>query len=175
LQTLGDAEVGEQHASVGRDEDVAGLDVAVDEPGTVGLVEGAGDRGADVDRELGAEALLGVEQLAEALAVDELHHDGLATFVDADVVHPDDVGVAEPGDGDRFAAEALGDDRVGGEVGLEPLHRDLAIEVGVGGHPHLCHAPLADAPFEPVPAREQLTRGRVGWRDGTGGHDRPSR
>ena len=114
-EALGDAEVGQQHATVGRDEDVAGLDVAVDEAGAVGLVEGAGDGGADVDRQLGPEPLLGVEQLAQALAVDELHHDRLAAVVDEDVVDADDVGVAEPGDGDRLAAEALGDDGVGGE------------------------------------------------------------
>ena len=32
----------------------------------MGLVEGAGDRGTDVDGELGTEPLLGVEQLSEA-------------------------------------------------------------------------------------------------------------
>ena len=82
-------------------------------PAAVGLVEGAGDRGADVDRQLGPETLLRVEQLTEALAVDELHDDRLAALVDDDVVDGDDVGVGEAGDGDRLATESLGDDGVG--------------------------------------------------------------
>ena len=171
-ETLGDAEVGEQHAAVGRDEDVAGLHVAVDEAGAVRLVERAGDGGADVDGELGAEPLLGVEQLAQALAVDELHHDGLAAVVHEHVVDGDDVRVAEAGDRDRLAPEALGDHRVGGEVGAQPLDRDLAVEVDVGRDPHLGHAALTDATLQLVAAGEHLTGGRVRRRGCTGGHDR---
>ena len=175
VEPFRDPEVGEQDAPVGGDEDVAGFDVAVHEAAAVRLVECARDRGADVDREFGAESLLRVEQLAEALAVDELHHDGLASVVDDDVVDGDDVGVAQSGDRDRLAPEPLGDDGVGGEVGLEPFDRDLAIEVDVGGHPHLGHAALPDSAFELIPLREQLTRGQLrrGW--GGCGHDPPSR
>ncbi len=125
------------------------------EPGTVCLVERTGDRGAEVDREFGPEPPLRVEQLPEALAVDELHHDGLATLVHEHVVDRDDVRVGQPGDGDRFAAEAFGDDGIGGEVGLQPLDRDLAIEIGVGRDPHLGHATLADAALQLISVGEQ--------------------
>ena len=161
VEALGDAEVGEQHATVGGDEDVARLDVAVHEAGAVGGVERARHGRADVDRELGPEALLAVEQLAQALAVDELHHDGLAAVVLEHVVDGDDVRVVQPGDGDRLAPEALGDDRIGGEVRLEPLDGDLAVELDVGGQPHLGHPAVPDPPLEVVAAGEQLD-GRVG-------------
>jgi hypothetical protein len=157
-ETLRDAEVGEQHAAVGGDEDVARLDVAVHEAGAVRLVERTGDRGADVDRELGAEALLGVEQLAQALAVDELHHDGLAALVDEHVVDGDDVGVAQ-----RATAIASRRNRSAttgslARLVLQPLDRDLAVEVDVGGDPDLGHAALPDAAIEPVAAREETAR-----------------
>ncbi len=177
VETLGDAEVRQQHPPIGRQQDVGRLDVAMDEAGTVGLVERARNRRADVDGELRTEALLTVEQLAEALAVDELHHHGLAAVVLEHVVDGDDVGVVQPGDGDRFAPEPFGDHGIGGEVRLEPLDGDPAVELDVGGDPHLGHPTVTDPPFEVVPLREQLD-GRVGdgrrgrgWRSRRG-HDR---
>ena len=158
VEALGDAEVGEQHPAVGGDEDVAGLDVAVDEAGVVGGVEGRRDARADVDRQLGAEPGLHVEQLAQALAVDELHDDGLAALVLEHVVDGDDVRVGQAGDGDGLAAEALGDDGVGGQARLEPLEGDLAVERDVGGQPHLGHPALGQPPLEPVAAGEHDRR-----------------
>ena len=67
------------------------------------------------------------------------------------------------------------DDRIGGQVGLQPLHGDLAVEVGVGRDPHLGHAALTDAAFQLIPVREQFSRGRLRWGWCTGGHDRSSR
>ncbi len=113
LQPLGDAEVGQQHAPVRGDHDVARLDVTMDETGLVGMVECECHARADVTREFGTQPLLGVEQLAKALAFHELHHDGLATVLFEHVVDGDDVRVVEAGRGDRLAPESLGDDRVG--------------------------------------------------------------
>ena len=139
------------------------------------------DARADVDRQLGAEPGLHVEQLAQALAVDELHDDGLAALVLEDVVDGDDVGVGQAGDGDGLAAEALGDDGVGGEARLEPLQGDLAVERDVGGEPHLGHAALGQPPLEPVAvgehdrvgtARRARARGRWGGRRRHSGPER---
>ncbi|CAB4577170.1 unannotated protein [freshwater metagenome] len=126
LEALGDAEVGEQHPTVGGDEDVPRLDVAVHHARLVRGVECGRDARTDVDGELGAQLLLLVEQLAQALAVDELHHDRLAPAVLDRVVHGDDVRVVELRDGDRLATEPLGDDGVAREVRFQELDRHLA-------------------------------------------------
>ena len=128
-----------------------------------------GDARADVDRQLGAQPGLHVEQLAQALAVDELHHDGLAALVLEDVVDGDDVGVGQPGDGDGLAAEALGDDGVGGQARLEPLEGDLAVERDVGGQPHLGHPALRQSPLEPVAPGEHDGLGAAGRARARGG------
>lgn len=114
------------------DEDVAGLHVAVHEVGLMRAVEGGGDARTDVHREVGAESLLFVEQLAQALAVDELHDNRLAglalEFAVDRVVDGNDVGMAELGDGDGFSAEPFDHHGVGGEQRFEDLHGDLASE-----------------------------------------------
>ena len=139
----------------------------MDEAGFVGVIERKRDARADVARELRAQPLLGVEQLAQALAFDELHDHGLAAVLFEDVVHGDDVRVVETGRGDRLASESFGDDRVGGQRGLEPLDGHLAIERQVDGEPHLGHAALRELTLQLVsPGDHGGSRGRGRW-----GHD----
>jgi len=164
-EALGDAEVGEQHPTIRCDQDVAGLDVAVDETGAMGRVERRCDAHADVHGQIRAELLLLVEQLAQALAVDELHHDRLAPTLGDRVVDGDDVRVVQPGDGDGLAAEALGDHGVCRERRLEELDGDGARQQGVGGQPHLGHASLREASLQPVALGEH----RWWQRRGAGG------
>ena len=120
------------------------------EAGLVGVVERQRDARADVAGQLGAQALLGVEQLPQALALDELHHHGLTPVLFEHVVHRDDVRVVQAGGGDGLTAEAFGDDLVGREVRLEPFHRHLAVEREVDGQPHLGHATLGELPLQLV-------------------------
>ena len=169
-EALGDAEVGEQDAPVRGDQDVAGLDVAVDQAGLVGGVERGGDAAADVHRQVRAEPLLLVEQLAQALAVDQLHDHGLAAAVGDGVVDGHDVRVVQPGDGDGLTAEPLGDDRVGGQRRLEQLDGHVAGQQRVVGQPHLGHASLRETSLQPVTLGEH--RGRQRWRAGGSGHVR---
>ena len=131
----------------------------MDEAGAVGGVEGGGDARADVDRQLRAQPGLHVEQLAQALAVDELHDDGLAAALGEHVVDGDDVRMGEAGDGDGLAAEALGDDRVGRQARLQPLEGDAPIEREVGGEPHLGHPALGEATLQAGSGRRERSVG----------------
>jgi hypothetical protein len=154
LQPFGDAEVGQQHATVRRHHDVARLHVTVDETRGVCMVERRRHAGADVTGEFGAEPFLGVEDLAQALALDELHDDGLASVLFEHVVDGDDVRMVEARRSDRLAPEALGDHRVGGEGRFEPFDRDFAVEREIDGQPHLGHAALREHALQFVPLRD---------------------
>ena len=99
----GEAEVEDAGASVGADEHVVGLEVAVHEAGGVGGREAL--TGLDVDREdLGPRTRDrardgggAVEPLSQGDALHELHRQEHAPGDDADVVDLDDVGVRELG------------------------------------------------------------------------------
>jgi hypothetical protein len=92
----------------------------------------AGDLGRDVDRlphsEPGA---------AQRLAVDELAHDVAL----ADVVHGNDVGVAQGGDGAGLDLESLPACRIRGDLGRQDLERDIAVQAGIVGTINLTHPP----------------------------------
>jgi len=120
----------------------------------VRVVEGCGHRDADVHRQVGTQALLVVEQLSQALAVDELHHDGLTRAV-VDlllerVVDGHDVGMAQLRNGPGLAAETLGEHGVGGQRRLEQLDGDLPVELDVGRDPHLGHASLGKLALQAI-------------------------
>ena len=68
-----DAEVGDERLAVVQ-QDVLGLEVAMDDAVAVRVVERAGDRGGDADRFVDRELLLAIEPRAQRLAFDERHH-----------------------------------------------------------------------------------------------------
>src|SRR5262249_27247619 len=107
------------------DEDVRGLEVAVDDPAVVRGVAGAGDVLEDGDALVEAEG-----DLAHGGRVAGLPGEEGALVGDARVVEAHDVGVLEAGKSVHLAAEAL---RVAGARPREELHGDLAAELGVPG------------------------------------------
>ena len=170
LHGLGDAEVRQLHAALGGDEDVARLDVAVDETGLVGVVERGGHRSPDHERLVDAQPPGLVQEVAQRAPGDQLHdHRSPAVGLDG-VVDADDVRVVQPGGGDGLPPEALDHDRVVGQGCLEQLDRDLAIERRVGGHPHLAHAAVSQSPIETVPLGEKRRVGGPGRRRSGRGH-----
>ena len=127
----GDAEVGDLHLAVAADEDVAGLDVAVDEPGGVGRGERArhgGPDAGDLARRQGAAAL---EDGREVLPVDQLHDDVRAGRVRAVVVDGHDVRVAQRRGRLGLLAEARREVGIAQVLGAEQLDRHVAAELGV--------------------------------------------
>ena len=170
-ERLGDAEVGQQHLAVGRDHDVARLDVAVDEPGRVGSVERAGERHADVHGQLRAE-------LASA------RPGGGAASCRRRTASPPPGGrrrrrrrtparcsVVDAGDSDRLAAETLGDHRIGGEVRLEQLDGDCrgSATGRCRATPRPCRLARRDVPAG------SARRERWQWRGSTGVMSAPRR
>ena len=149
----GDAEVGHARAALVIDQDVVGLEVAVDDPAGMREPHAGQNLADDLDRLGGREASL--DQVLERGALDVLHRDPVAALVLAAVVDGDDVRVLKAGGGLRLAAETLDELLVGSEALVEELQGDLTPEHLVVGRPDVGHAARADAAHQAV-ARSDL-------------------
>ena len=129
---LGDAEIHDEDALVAPlEHDVLGLDVAVHHPGVVcrGEAESCLAKNAAHLRRL--HRAVAVEYGAQAFAGDHRHDDEGETFGLADVVHRDDVRIAQRGDRLRFATESLQQVGREAEIGSQHLDREIALEAQV--------------------------------------------
>ena len=135
-----------------RQQDVRGLDVAVDQRGAVGGVERRRDLLDDRDRPLRVERPGGGDRAAEVDALDEAHVQVELPVDLAVVVDRDDVGLVQPGGHLGLAPEARGEPLVAAVGDGEALERDRALLAQVGGPVHLAHGPAPDHPLDPVRA-----------------------
>ena len=94
-QRLGEAEVREEGA-VAFDQDVVGLDVAVDDAGGVGGVERAGDLAEQLDRLGGGQRAAGRDPPLQVAALDQPHRDDQLAVLLASVVDRDHAWMVEP-------------------------------------------------------------------------------
>jgi hypothetical protein len=118
----GEAEVDELEAAGVDDEDVVGLEVAVDHAAAVDLGEGAGEGVGDAD-ELGlGHGSAGGEDGGEGLAGDEVHDEVGLLVVLADGEDLDEAGVAQGGERGGLAAKLQG---LGLAVGADGAAQEL--------------------------------------------------
>ena len=89
----GDAEVGHLYLSVGPDENVGGLDVAVCQTAIMSEPEGSSDFARNFCGLLCCELLVGLENVCERASLDLFHGDEVGAFELAPVVDVHDVGV----------------------------------------------------------------------------------
>ena len=126
------------------DEDIARLDVAVDQPASVDGVERVGDLGHEVHRPRRIERSLPAHQRGQLLAVDDAHRDeqlapGLAGLVDRQ-----HVGMVDRHRRARLAQEALAKAGVAGQLAGEQLQRDVAAEAKIARKVDDGHAAAAE-------------------------------
>ena len=135
----GEPEVDHAGVAAGVDDDVLGLEVAVDEIDRVrGRQPAPGLDQAGEDRR-GAPRL--AQPLAQVLALDVLHRHEHVVVEDADLVDGDDVRVLEPGQGPALAQDLLA---AALAAVTQDLEGDLAVEVGVVGDEDDAHAAAAE-------------------------------
>ena len=134
----------------------------------VSIIQGMEGFSAHWTRSSGAPACFRAARMTRIVSAVVRRLAGCGEDLLARVVDGDDVGVAEAGDGDGFAAEALCHDGVGGEGGFQQFHRDLSAQLEVGGDPHLSHATLRESSVQLVALGEndggQRRRSRAGRR-----------
>ncbi len=163
---LGDAEVEDLDPPVLRQEEVGGLEVAVDDAVLVRGGEAAGDLLGVLDG-LAERQRAGGEHLAERAALEELGDEVGGAVVGADVEEGEDVGVVE-GAGEAGllleAAEAVG---VLAVLGGEDLDGDVAVEAGVAGAVDLAHPAGPDRAPDLVRPQPRPGRERHGHPDGS--------
>jgi hypothetical protein len=141
----GEAEVTDAYPAIVADEDVVGLEVAVDDAELVGRRQAA--RGLDVRRDdLGPRRHAFVAPPPQGRARDQLHREVELAVVLADVVDAHDVGMRERGHRSRLARQPR---LLGGVIAdlatvAQELDREPASELGVLGGEHDAHAALAE-------------------------------
>src|SRR5206468_4852167 len=123
--------------------DVRGLDVAVEDPVLVGVVERPRQLLEHPHRLTQLHGL--AEPVRQGSSLDELEHQVGEVVLVAEVEDLQDVRMLETGDRPRLLLEALAVERVVGEEVGEDLDRHVAVESGVVGAVDGRHAAAADA------------------------------
>jgi hypothetical protein len=121
-----DAEIGEDGRAVFAQQDVVGLDVAVDDAFFLRIGKRRGDLARDAQRQRGRErrAVAG-QHLA---AADVFHRDVMQVAGVADVMDAHDVAVMQLGGDARFAQEAFAEVRIDEQRRRHHLERDFAVD-----------------------------------------------
>ncbi len=120
-------------------DDVGRLEIAVHDAGVMRELQGAAQRGRDVEHLVHGQLPVEGETLQQAGSVEVLHHqEGAAVRVDVVIEHAHDVGMAELCGSTAFAQEPLAQRRV--VRGTEDLHRDVVAKQDAAGPIDRSHA-----------------------------------
>ena len=130
-------------------QDVFGLDVAVDHAVAVRVIECTGDATGQPDRLLDGQVLLSLEAVPQRFTCHVRHH-----IVDqapglAGIEQWQDVRVLQPGGHPDLTQEAL-DAEHGGELGTQHLQGDVAIVLEIACQIYRCHATGTDFTLDSV-------------------------
>jgi hypothetical protein len=147
-----DPEVGHHRPAVVQ-QDVLGLDVPVDHPVPVGVVERVGHLPRDPDRLVHAELGFAIELGTEGFAVDERHDVEEEAIRRTAIEQGQDVWMLERRRGGDLLHEALGPEH-GGQLGLQHLEGDPPPVLQVLGEVHRGHSALAELALDQVAARQ---------------------
>ncbi len=143
-----DAEVRDQRLPVVQ-QDVLGLDVAVDHAVPVGVVEGARHLAGDPHGIGDGQLPLARQPVAERLALHKRHHVEHGAAYLARVVQRQDVRVLEVGRRLDLGEEPLGPD-YRGEFGTQDLDRHVALVAQIAGQVDRRHPARAELALDPV-------------------------
>ena len=158
-------EVQHLHHALGRDLDVGGFEIAMDDPRLVGGVERVGDLLRDGQQPRRSERAPRTRSV-QRVALDQLQHQGRRVAGVFETVDRPDVRMIERREQSCFAFEARQPIGIGRERRRQDLDRDVAPELRVVRAIHLAHPARArDARLDPIrgpatgrPARRRARR-----------------
>ena len=156
-ERAGETEVGDADDAVLVEEEVRGLDVAVQDPACVRVLERRRDVATDPGGLRHAEERLPVEHRPEAAALEQLEHHERHVVL-APVVDGDDVRMVQRGRDLRLGPEPAEERRVLGQRRVQHLDRDATTQPGVLGDVHATARTGSDGRVQPVTAREHPAR-----------------
>ncbi len=172
VEQLRDAEVEQLRRPVARDQNIAGLQIAVNDQVLVRVLHGAADADEQPEPSLDRE-VVDVAIPVDRQAVDELHHEVRQAVVGRSAVdQAGDVRVIEVGENLAFVPETLLDEG-GVEAGSDDLDRDLLVVLVIGpaAEIHGAHSAVADLSHHrvrPDPAAGPLGRALQAVDEGDG-------
>jgi hypothetical protein len=138
-----DAEVQNLHAAIASEEQVLGLQIAMDDATVVRRREALRDLHGVVGR-LALRHRAVPETLAQRLAFEQFRHDVQHGALAPDVVHDKEIRVVERAGGPGFRLEAADAIGITGSGCRQNLDRHIAAKPRVAGPVHLAHASGAD-------------------------------
>ncbi len=150
-----DAEIGHLHAALPVHEDVLGLDVAMDDAVSMGVIHRGEDADGHAQRLIRRDAAFFPDQLLERLTVHELHDDVAHLAVDTHVQHVHDVLVRDLAGRLGFAAEPAHELLIGFVLRPEHLDGHSSFSNFVVGPIDHRHAAGSNDGFDDVSVRER--------------------
>ena len=143
LQLFGQAEIENLRVAASGDEDIRGLDIAMDDSSGVSGIERVGDFDAQFEQRLELERLA-TDAVLQSCAIEIFHGDEVAAFVAADFVDRADIRMIQSGGRARFALKSLERVRIARGFFRQEFQRDEAAERGVLGFVHHAHPAAAE-------------------------------
>jgi len=154
----------EDFDGVGRNHDVFGFQIAVNDTEFVGLGEALGDLNGD-GNDFANGKRPGIEEFAKGSPFEELEHQEIDAVVVADVVESANIRMRDLGDGASLVFEALAMFGVAGESLRENFEGHRAAETDVASAVDFSHAAGSERREDFVRAKPGTGRERHKWRD----------
>src|ERR1022692_1022103 len=140
---FGQPEIEDLGMTAYRDENVGGLNVAMNDPLGMGRVQSISDVDGDVEELLDVDWPI-VDQVLESPSFEKLHYEECPTVLFADVIDDADVGMVQRGGGTRLAAKPFESLGIAFDILREELECDQAAKADVLGLIHHAHSAAAD-------------------------------
>ena len=156
----GDSEIRHQRVLVLIEQNVVRLDVAMDEPVSMRVVERARNLRGDRRRSLGRERAAIVDSVGERPASEIRHHEKHLVADDSKIGDRADVRMDELRGGLCLSPESLAHVGIPREMRMHDLDDDGAVERDVKRVVHVRHAAFANPVHDAVPATGDMTQRR---------------